>query len=79
MLLIEYNRFEVKYMKQNVGRIDQYVRYGLSLALIVGALVSGIWWIAIFAVVPAFTGYTRSCPMYRPFKLSTVQKSELKK
>jgi hypothetical protein len=76
---MEYNKFEVKYMKQNVGRIDQYVRYGLFLALIVTALLTGIWWLAIFAVFPAFTAYTRSCPMYRPFKLSTVQKSEIKK
>lgn len=76
---MEYNISEVKYMNyQNVGRVDQYIRYGFAVALIVTAVVTGIWWIAIIAVVPAFTAYRQSCPIYRPFKISTNKKAQPK-
>jgi hypothetical protein len=61
-------------MPKNVGRIDQYIRYGIAVGLVVAAIITGIWWIAIIAVLPVVTAYRQTCPMYYPLKISTNKK-----
>jgi hypothetical protein len=65
-------------MKQNVGRLDQYIRYGIAVGLVVTAIVTGLWWVALIAIIPALTAYRQTCPIYVPFKIST-NKTEVKK
>lgn len=48
---------------KNVGKIDKLLRYGLGVALIIGALMGyGTWmWIG---VIPLLTGLLGTCPLY---------------
>ena len=68
-------------MKKNMGSIDKGIR--IILAVIIGILiftnqVAGILAIVlgIFAVVFLLTSFMSFCPLYIPFKLSTLKKSE---
>lgn len=61
-------------MKKNVGRIDQYIRYGIAAALVLFAILVGPWWVALIAVLPVVTAYKQTCPMYYPLKISTNKK-----
>ncbi|MCW8805064.1 MAG: DUF2892 domain-containing protein [Ignavibacteriaceae bacterium] len=68
-------------MKKNMGSIDKGIR--IILAVIIGILiftnqVAGILAIVlgIFAVVFLLTSFMSFCPLYMPFKLSTLKKSK---
>jgi len=68
-------------MKKNMGSIDKGIR--IILAVIIGILiftnqVAGILAIVlgIFAVVFLLTSFMSFCPLYTPFKLSTLKKSK---
>lgn len=68
-------------MKKNMGSIDKGIR--ILLAVIVGVLIftntiTGILAIilGIFAVVFLLTSFVGFCPLYAPFKLSTLKKSD---
>ena len=60
-------------MKCNVGTIDRLMR------IIVGLIIAilGIWfdsWWGLVGIVPLATGIFKVCPLYMPFKISTVKK-----
>lgn len=64
-----------------MGKIDSYIRYGLGLIFIALAIVFGVMtryvWMSVFIVLAGIMGvtaYTRKCPLYLPFKISTVEK-----
>lgn len=68
-------------MKKNMGLMDKGIR--ILLAVIVGILIftntiTGILAIilGIFAVVFLLTSFVGFCPLYAPFKLSTLKKSD---
>jgi hypothetical protein len=68
-------------MKKNMGSIDKGIR--IILAVIIGILiftnqVAGVLAIVlgIFAAVFLLTSFMGFCPLYIPFKLSTLKKSE---
>ena len=68
-------------MKKNMGSIDKGIR--ILLAVIVGVLIftntiTGILAIilGIFAVVFLLTSFVGFCPLYAPFKISTLKKSD---
>lgn len=68
-------------MKQNVGSTDKIIR--ILLAAIVAILyftnqITGILAIILgmFAVIFLLTSLVGFCPLYAPFKLSTLKKSE---
>lgn len=59
-------------MKLNVGIIDRLMR------IVVGLLIAilGVWfdsWWGLVGLVPLATGIFRVCPLYMPFKISTVK------
>ncbi len=60
-------------MKQNVGRIDQAVRYILAIVLVViAAIFQGTWWwLLIPATILAFTAAVSWCGIYRLFGVNT--------
>jgi Na+(H+)/acetate symporter ActP len=68
-------------MKKNMGLVDRSVR--TVLAVIIAILyftnqISGIAAIVLglFAVVFLVTSFMSFCPLYAPFKLSTLKKSD---
>ncbi|MGB5529608.1 MAG: DUF2892 domain-containing protein [Ignavibacteriaceae bacterium] len=70
-------------MKKNMGSMDRGVR--IILALIVAILyftnqITGVAAIVlgIFAIVFLLTSFMSFCPLYAPFKISTMKKSEQK-
>ncbi len=68
-------------MKKNMGLVDRSIR--TVLAVVVAILyftnqISGIAAIVLglFAVVFLLTSFMSFCPLYAPFKLSTIKKSD---
>ena len=63
--------------KQNTGTIDRGVRIALGIVLAaIGMLVlKGIAGtvVSIVALIPLITGIVGFCPLYVPFKLSTLK------
>jgi len=66
-------------MKKNMGAIDRVVRFLVALLIAILYFTDQISGIAaiilgIFAVVFLVTSFMSSCPLYIPFKLSTIKK-----
>ena len=68
-------------MKKNMGLVDRSIR--TVLAVVIAILyftnqMSGIAAIVLglFAVVFLLTSFMSFCPLYAPFKLSTIKKSD---
>jgi hypothetical protein len=68
-------------MKKNMGSMDKGIR--IFLAVIVAILyftnqITGVAAIVlgIFAIVFLLTSFTGFCPLYVPFKLSTIKKAD---
>ena len=68
-------------MKKNVGKVDQLIR--LMLAVIIGVLIitkalTGTLAVilGILAVIFVLTSAIGFCPLYVPFKLSTIPKKK---
>jgi hypothetical protein len=63
--------------KQNLGAVDRVIRIGLGIVLAsIGMLVlkgTASTIVSIVAVIPLVTGLIGFCPLYVPFKLSTVK------
>jgi len=63
--------------KQNLGTVDRVIRIGLGIVLAaIGMLVlkgtaSAV--VSVVALIPLVTGLIGFCPLYVPFKLSTVK------
>jgi ABC-type uncharacterized transport system permease subunit len=73
--LLAHLREEIA-MPVNIGKVDQYVRIILGLALIAYALQDGLaiqgWhWIGLIGVVPLATAFLGSCPLYTVLGIST--------
>jgi hypothetical protein len=68
-------------MKKNMGTVDRVVRILLAIAVIVLYLTGNITGIAatilgIFAIAFIITSLIGFCPLYVPFKISTISKSK---
>jgi len=68
-------------MLKNMGTIDKAIR--ILVAVVIGILyftnqISGIAAIilGIFAVIFLLTSFVSFCPLYTPFKFSTIKKSK---
>jgi hypothetical protein len=66
-------------MKQNMGSTDRIIRVGLAVVVAVlyfANIISGTAAIilGILAIVFLFTSVVGFCPLYAPFKLSTLGK-----
>ena len=57
-------------MKINVGSIDRYIRYMLTVVITIAGLYYKSWW-GLIALVPLLTGYSLVCPLYKIFGLNT--------
>jgi hypothetical protein len=63
--------------KQNLGTVDRTIRIALGIILAaMGMLVlkgTASIVVSIVALIPLITGIVGFCPLYVPFKLSTVK------
>ena len=63
--------------KQNIGTVDRTVRIAVGIILAaLGMLVlkgTASTVVSIVALIPLITGIVGFCPLYVPFKLSTVK------
>jgi hypothetical protein len=60
-------------MKQNVGKVDQAVRYIAAIIFVVLAVVLDILWLLIPAVILAFTAAVNFCALYKIFGINTCK------
>ena len=60
-------------MKQNVGRVDRWIRIviGVVLLSLVVFLSGGIRWIGLIGLIPLITGLVGYCPIYSLLKIKT--------
>jgi len=68
-------------MKKNMGMVDRTVRTILAVLIAILYFTNQITGVAaivlgIFAVVFLLTSFISFCPLYFPFKLSTMKKSK---
>lgn len=59
-------------MKKNVGSADRIFRIILGLALLIIGFYYESWW-GLIGIIPLFTAFTKSCPLYTPFGISTCK------
>jgi hypothetical protein len=67
-------------MTKNMGTVDRIIRFVFAVAVVVlyfTGVISGILAIilGILAAVFLLTSIVGFCPLYAPFKLSTIKKS----
>jgi len=60
-------------MQNNVGKIDQTVRYVIAVILIVLAIILEIWWLLIPAIILGFTAAVSWCGLYKLFGINTCK------
>ena len=68
-------------MKKNMGSMDKGIRVFLAVIIAILYFTNQITGVAaivlgIFAVVFLLTSFMSFCPLYVPFKLSTLKKSD---
>ena len=68
-------------MKKNMGLVDRSIRSVLAVVIAILYFTNQISGIAaivlgLFAVVFLLTSFMSFCPLYAPFKLSTIKKSD---
>lgn len=62
-------------MKCNVGLVDRLFRIVLGLAIVIAGIYFESWW-GLIGILPLATGFFKLCPLYLPFKISTMKKTE---
>jgi hypothetical protein len=60
-------------MTCNIGKTDRIIRVIVGVAIAALAFYFKSWW-GLLAVVPLATAAIGFCPLYVPFKISTVKK-----
>jgi hypothetical protein len=68
-------------MSMNMGRIDQYMRIVLGLALVAfafkdGLAIEGWHWFGLLGFVLLLTAFFRSCPAYSVLGISTCERQD---
>ena len=60
-------------MKANMGKSDRIIRTVLGIVIGVAGIYFQSWW-GLIGVVLLATSAISWCPLYAPFKLSTIKK-----
>lgn len=60
-------------MQNNVGKVDQTIRYVIAVILIVIAIILEIWWLLIPAIILGFTAAVSWCGLYKLFGINTCK------
>jgi len=64
-------------MKKNVGAIDRLIRLILGVIIVGWGIYAQNWW-GLIGIIPLATGFLNFCPIYFPFKLSTIKRGDNK-
>lgn len=59
-------------MKKNIGKVDSMVRILLGIVIVIVGLYFKSWW-GLVGLIPVITGIIGWCPLYVPFKISTIK------
>ncbi|MHB8126767.1 MAG: YgaP family membrane protein [Desulfitobacteriaceae bacterium] len=59
-------------MKCNVGKIEQSIRIGIGIVIILMGLYFRSWW-GIIGIAPIITGTIRYCPLSEVLGVSTCE------
>jgi hypothetical protein len=62
-------------MTCNIGKTDRIVRVIAGVAIAALGFYFKSWW-GLLAIIPLLTAALGNCPLYVPFKISTVKKKE---
>ena len=62
-------------MKANMGKADRTFRMIFGAVFIVLGFYFQSWW-GIIGIVPIATAFISWCPLYAPFKFSTISKQK---
>jgi hypothetical protein len=62
-------------MTCNMGKIDRGFRAIVGVAILAAGFYYQSWW-GLLGLVPLGTSLLKWCPVYVPFKISTMGKSE---
>jgi hypothetical protein len=60
-------------MKQNMGATDRVIRAVIGIAGVALGVYFQTWW-GLFALIPLVTAAIGFCPLYVPFRISTIRK-----
>jgi len=60
-------------MQNNVGKVDQTIRYVIAVILIVIAIILEVWWLLIPAIILGFTAAVSWCGLYKIFGINTCK------
>lgn len=61
-------------MTKNIGSIDRIIRFALGSTMIaLGAYFQNPW--GLVGLIPLATSFVSSCPLYLPFKFSTMRRN----
>ena len=61
-------------MKYNIGPVDRLLRIIVGLLIAIVGVIFDSWW-GLIGIVPLATGLFKFCPLYVPFKISTLKKN----
>jgi len=59
-------------MKKNMGITDRWIRVAIGLAIGATGVYFKSWW-GLVGLVPLATALIRTCPLYLPFRISTLR------
>jgi hypothetical protein len=59
-------------MKNNMGKVDRSIRF-IAAAVIIGLGIYYKSWFGLIGAIPLFTSLVGWCPLYIPFKISTIR------
>lgn len=62
-------------MTCNVGKTDKIIRVIAALVIAVLGFYFKSWW-GLLAIIPLLTAVIGFCPLYVPFKISTIKKKK---
>lgn len=65
-------------MKKNMGSVDRLIRLIVGAVIIVWGILTANWWGAV-GIILLVTGLMNWCPLYIPFKISTIKSGDNKK
>ena len=57
---------------KKIGKVDSMVRILLGIVIIIVGLYFKSWW-GLVGLIPVITGIIGWCPLYVPFKISTIK------
>jgi hypothetical protein len=62
-------------MTCNIGKTDKIIRVIAGLVIAVLGFYFKSWW-GLLAIIPLLTAAVGNCPLYIPFKISTIKKKK---